>query len=355
MNICLINTTQFWGGGEKWFYQNAVFLSQSGFKVCVLAHRNGRLWKKLENFKAIELSHLEVKNLSFFNPNKKQALRSYFRRTEVETVIINASPEVKLCAPVAKSAGVSHIIYRRGSALPVKNTLLNSWIFGKMVSHVITNSLATKQTFLQNLNGHVLENRVTVIPNGVELPVGISNTAQKVFTIGTLGRLTYQKGYDYAITIALKLKSKGLAFKWLFAGGGNQKDELLALVKQHKLESYIEFLDEISDIYSFFNQIDVYVHTARWEGFGYAIAEAMAHKKSVIAFDISSNPELVVHGQTGLLSPFEDIDAISQQIRSVYKNYDLLNEMGENAYNLIAQKFTQAKQFKQLAEYLKSL
>ncbi len=355
MKICLINTTQFWGGGEKWFFENAINLSKSGFQVFVLAHKNGSLWQRLQSFKNIVLNHLEVKNLSFFNVKKKQALKSFFSRNEIETVIINASPEVKLCAPAAKNAGVSHVVYRRGSAIPIKNTLLNSWMFGNVVTHIIANSNATKETFLKHLGGTVPNDKVAVISNGIELPQKDYSKSKGVFTIGSLGRLTHQKGYELALEVAVQLKKKGLDFTWLIAGDGPQREDITEKINQLNLKAEVILLGEIRDIAAFFKSIDLYVHPARWEGFGYAIAEAMAHKKAVIAFDISSNPELVEHGKTGLLAPFLDVDTMTQQIRTVFKNHDLLQEMGQNGFNEISKNFTQTAQFNKLVSFLKSL
>ena len=50
------------------------------------------------------------------------------------------------------------------------------------------------------------------------------------------------------------------------------------------------------------NSLDIYVHSAHWEGFGFVLTEAMAARKAVVAFDISSNPEIVKHEVTGYLT-----------------------------------------------------
>lgn len=355
MNICLVNTTPFWGGGEKWFVQNAVFLAQTGFQVHVLAHREGALWQRLSGFDGIELNHLEVKKLSFLNPQKKWALRSFFAREEISTLIMNSSPEVKLCASAAKKAAVANIIYRRGSAIPVKASSINKALYGKTVDHIIANSKATKATFLQHLGNYVAAEKVVVIPNGISLPTTIADDQQAVFTIGTLGRLVHQKGMDLALETAVLLKELGLAFKWLIAGGGPDHEALQQQLEAKGLAEQVTLLGEVSDISAFFNSIDLYVHTARWEGFGFAIAEAMAHSKAVVAFDISSNPELVQHHTTGKLVSMGNVKAMSEEIKVLYENKEERLKMGQKGRISIETSFTLKNQQQNLLAFLQAL
>lgn len=355
MKICLINTTTFWGGGEKWFFQNAVFLAQSGFEVQVLAHKDGALWQKLSGKEGIHLNHLEVGNLSFINPKKKWALRSFFARVEPRVVLMNSSPEVKLCAPAAKKAAVPHIVYRRGSAITVKGSKLNKELYGKVITQVIANSQATKATFLQHLQPEVDAQKVHVIPNGIQLPADVATQEQTVFTIGTLGRLVHQKGMDLALDTAVLLKKSGLDFKWLIAGGGADHDALQQKLEEKELTDFVTLLGEISDVTAFFNSIDLYVHTARWEGFGFAIAEAMAHKKAVLGFDISSNPELIEDNVTGKLVPMEDLEMLAEEVRSLANDAETRALLGAAGRSAIERSFTVTRQQKRLLSFLQSL
>ena len=355
MKICLVNTTPFWGGGEKWFYQNAIFLTNSGYDVFVLAHKDGKLWEKLSGHDSLSLNHLEVGNLSFLNPKKKWALRSFFARNEISTVILNGSPEVKLCAPAAKKAAVKNIVYRRGSAIPVKGSAINKSLYGNVITHVIANSQATKETFLRHLSDVVAAKKIQVIPNGIPLPELITTGANSIFTIGTLGRLVHQKGFDLAILSARKIKEEGVQFKWLIAGRGDDQEKLSALVKENDLSNDVEFLGEVADVSGFFSSIDLYVHSARWEGFGFAIAEAMAYQKAIVAFDVSSNPELIENGRTGVLVEMGDTEALANQIISLSKHDDKRNELGLAARKFIEENFTIEKQQQKLLAFLRSL
>jgi len=355
VKICLINTTPFWGGGEKWFVQNAIFLAKEGFTVYMLANKAGPLWSKLSRVEGIHLNHLEVSNLSFLNPKKKWALRSFFARKEISTVIMNSSPEVKLCAPAAKKAAVRNIIYRRGSAIAVKASSINKALYGKTVNHIIANSEATKATFLKHLSHEVASDKVTIIPNGIEMPPQVSIPDTKDFTIGTLGRLVHQKGIDLALETAQFLKQQGVSFKWLIAGAGDDKEMLQAQIEELELGDQVELLGEVSNLNKFFGAIDLYVHTARWEGFGFAIAEAMAYEKAVVAFDISSNPELVIHNETGVLVAMDHCEEMATEIARLRDQKNKLATLGEAGRQRIEEGFTLQKQQGKLLRFLQTI
>lgn len=354
MKLCMVNTNPFWGGGEKWFYENAVFLAASGFEILFLTPQGGVLWQKLEEHPNITLCSFSVGNLSFLNPFKKSWLSAYLKMTRSDAVLMNSPAELKLVGPCAQKAGISNIIYRRGSAIPVKATAKNRYLLGHVASHIIANSQETKKTLVAHL-GQSLEEKIRVIPNGILLPELSASPANPVFTIGTLGRLVHQKGIDIAIQIALELKKSGVAFKWLVGGEGKLRIRLQHEIDANNLTQEMELLGEITDLQDFFTSIDLYAHTARWEGFGYAIAEAMAYEKAVVAFDISSNPELVVPDETGTLVPFKHAPSFADAIKKLQATeYQRIN-CGKRGRERIKNHFTKEQQELLLKNFLDRL
>lgn len=62
---------------------------------------------------------------------------------------MNFSADIKTAGPAAKLAGVARIIYRRGSAIPIKNSLLNRFLFKRVLTDIIANSEATKKQYFR--------------------------------------------------------------------------------------------------------------------------------------------------------------------------------------------------------------
>ena len=73
----------------------------------------------------------------------------------------------------------------------------------------------------------------------------------------------------------------------------------------------------VPDVAAWLRRADALVHPARWEGFGLAVLEAMLAALPVVATSVSSLPELVADGETGLLVPPDDPAALHARSRGV--------------------------------------
>lgn len=357
-DICFFNGTRTWGGGEKWYFDMACRLRNLDYKVISVANTKSILLQKLRKNK-IPVFIISLGNLSFLNPWKVFKLYRFFKNSNIHTVIINLSSDLKIAGIAARLAGVKRVIYRRGSAIPVKDTMLNRFIFKYLVTSIIANSEETRRTIIQKNPKMFDSSRIHVIYNGIDL-AEFSSSENTVFykagegeyIIGNSGRLVYQKGQKFLIELAAILKKRELNFKILIAGDGALKSELQKYAQQLDVQDKIIFLGFVKDIYAFMNQLDVFVLTSLWEGFGYVIAEAMACGKPVVAFNTSSNPELVKQGENGFLVPFQDIDQFAQKIEALLKDKELRNRMGEKSIQFINNKFTIEKTVERLEKLL---
>ena len=83
------------------------------------------------------------------------------------------------------------------------------------------------------------------------------------------------------------------------------------------LEAPVHLLGRVPDVAAWLQRADVLVHPARWEGFGLALLEAMLASKPVVATSVSSIPEIVVDGQTGLLVPPDEPQVLAAAVTRV--------------------------------------
>jgi len=320
-------------------------LHELGHKVLFFTGRKSALAEKLSKT-TIPVVKISIGNLSFLNPFKLLLLKHLFRKNKISVIILNLSADLKTAGISARMAGVSRIIYRRGSAIPVKNTFLNKWLFSNIVTDVLTNSEATKNTLLQN-NPHLFPlNKIKVIYNGLKPEDYIGKEAKKLYKtlpgkciLGHAGRMVYQKGHNYLIDIAAALKKKGIDFILLLAGSGPLERKIREQAKNLGLENEIVFLGFVDDMVSFMQTIDIFVLTSRWEGFGFVLTEAMIQKKPVVAFNISSNPELVHHGDNGFLAIPFDTEEFSNHLTTLIHNAKLRSDFGNKGYEMVHKKF----------------
>ena len=131
--ICFFNSTKAWGGGEKWHYDISVSLHRKDYSTLVITNKKSVLYSRII-LTGQKVYNIKVSNLSFLNPFKLLLLRKVFIRENIDIIILNLSADLKVAGIAAKLAGIPRIIYRRGSAIPIKNRWLNRIIFKNIVS-----------------------------------------------------------------------------------------------------------------------------------------------------------------------------------------------------------------------------
>ena len=134
-NICFFNSCKAWGGGEKWHYDIAVRLLNKNHNIILVTNNNSELYYKAVNSNIPTIS-IKISNFSFLNPFKILKISRLFKNHLINTVILNLPSDLKAAGVAAKLAGVNNIIYRRGSAIPIKNTFLNRFIFKNIVTSI---------------------------------------------------------------------------------------------------------------------------------------------------------------------------------------------------------------------------
>jgi glycosyltransferase involved in cell wall biosynthesis len=352
MKICFFNSAKVWGGGEKWHLDHALAFSQDGHEVVVISNTNSELIKRASAVGLQTISYA-ISNFSFLNPFKLWAVYTCFRKEKFDIIVMNFSNDLKVAAPMAKLASVSKIVYRRGSDIPIKNTFLNRYLFGKCLTDILANSEATKQAILQNNPALFPKNKIKVIYNGVIIkPLSDLETVNEMPIVGALGRLVHQKGIDILLDIAAILKSRSVVCKFRIGGDGVLKNKLLQKTIAENLSDFVDFVGFVEDPHAFMRGIDVFVLPSRWEGFGYVLAEAMLAKKPLVAFDISSNPELVFHNINGFLIPFGEKEKFADAIQTLIEQPDKRKSFGAAGLAIVQEKFNFENNKKQVITYL---
>jgi glycosyltransferase involved in cell wall biosynthesis len=133
-------------------------------------------------------------------------------------------------------------------------------------------------------------------PDELELPEG------KI--VVAVARLVPQKGLDVAVEAMA-----GIDATLVVLGEGPERERLEAQARELGVRLLLP--GRVGDVASALRRADVLVHPARWEGFGLALLEAMLAGLPVVATRVSSIPEIVTDGETGLLVPPNDPGALN--------------------------------------------
>ena len=354
LKVCFFNSCRAWGGGEKWHLDAASALSARGYLVSVAADRKGRLLKKVV---AQGLTALPVRigNLSCLNLVKLWRLVRLFRRLQLDAIVLNLPSDLKIAGLAARLAGVSKVVYRRGSAIPIRNTLVNRWLFKHVITHVIANSKQTKQTILHNNAELFPEEQIRVIYNGIDFlpdePVAQKKPAA-FLTLGTAGRLSREKNQVALIDLAAELHRRGVDFRIKIAGEGALRERLEEAARTRGVTEFVDFLGFVEDIDGFMMSLDLFVLTSEWEGFGYVLVEAMKAGTPVLAFGVSCIPEIVSDGKNGYLVPYGDVAFMADRVVALQQDESLRRRLGDYARSDARERFNRRQSMDQLESLL---
>ncbi len=150
------------------------------------------------------------------------------------------------------------------------------------------------------------------------------------YRILTVGRLMAQKDFAQSIKAAKLLSEKGKKIRWYILGEGEQREELLYLIKELGLEEVFYLPGVTDNPYVYMAQADLYVHATRFEGKSIAIQEAQVLGCPMVVSDCSGNREQVVHGVDGLLCELTP-EGICESILTMLENSDLREKCGAEA------------------------
>lgn len=358
MKIAFFNSIKSWGGGEKWHYETAVNFAQMNHEVYFFGYPNGKIHEKLNAHSDIEFVPTKLSNLSFLNPIKLSQLIKQFKRRAIDTIVINHPGDLKIAAHAAHKAGIKRIIYRRGSAIPIKDKWLNRFIFKNWVTDVLANSQATKHTILQHNPNLFPQEKIKVIYNYIDVQAFLqSESITKIcrkdneIIIGNLGRLSYQKNQKFLIDLSKKLTQENISHKIYIAGIGELESELKAYNKEQKTEENVIFLGFETQVKNFLSGIDVFFLPSIWEGFGYVLAEANLCGKPCVVFDQNSMPELIKNQYNGFVIPPHDLDEAVDKIKTFIAHPELINTYGANGKEFVKEHFSKETIMKQLTDY----
>ena len=176
--------------------------------------------------------------------------------------------------------------------------------------------------------------RIAVVRNGIEIERFCSldmQTGQELVTVGLAARLVTEKGIDNAIRACAKLRRDNLSITMRVAGGGSDRGEFEHLAADLGIRDRVEFCGEISDMASFFRQVDIALMPSMAEGLPLFVLEAMAAGRPVVATNIAGIPEAVRNGVEGFLVPAGDVDAMADALGRLARSRELRLEMGARA------------------------
>jgi glycosyltransferase involved in cell wall biosynthesis len=161
--------------------------------------------------------------------------------------------------------------------------------------------------------------------------------------VGVVARLDSQKGHIYLLRAWVQVTAALPEARLLVVGDGPLRGELQQQTYDLGLEGSVIFAGRREDVPRIMAALDVVTLPSLWEGFGLVLLEAMAVARPIVASRVSAIPEIVVEGETGLLVPPRDVDALAAALIALLRDQQRATEMGRRGRVRLEQEFTLGK------------
>ena len=168
--------------------------------------------------------------------------------------------------------------------------------------------------------------------------LGTENEEYKIEskTIISVGRLTYQKGFDRLVKVANIVLKEYPDWQWKVFGEGEDKQMLQDMIEERGLENNIKLMGNTENISKEYHNSAMFVMTSRFEGLPMTIIEAKCHKLPCISFDIKTGPrECIADGVNGFLVEDGDIEGISNRVKELIRDNKKRIEFSNHAQDNI--------------------
>ncbi len=166
------------------------------------------------------------------------------------------------------------------------------------------------------------------------------------YAVGCFGRVREQKGTDVFVAAMCRLLPQYPDFCAVIVGEVTPEQRgFEARLKEQAaaagLSDRIRFLGElpIDEVPLWYRRILIYAFTSRNEGFGLTLLEAMASGNALVAARAGAAEKVVRDGETGMLVPIGDPDALAAALEPLMKDPAEAVAMGRRARDSVLAEF----------------
>jgi glycosyltransferase involved in cell wall biosynthesis len=194
--------------------------------------------------------------------------------------------------------------------------------------------------------------KMRLLPVGVEVPTDLRPRTDRVMRVGVVSRLVYWKGVHYVLRAAPEIIRQFPGVEFLVAGEGRYRRRLERLAKQLGIDASVRFLGFREDPWEVYQRINILAHATFDPGDSMptSILEAGAAGVPSVATRWSGIPEIVRDGETGLLVPAHDVNALVGAIRRLLEDGQFAARLGARAREFVLEGFTMKQVGRSFAE-----
>lgn len=185
------------------------------------------------------------------------------------------------------------------------------------------------------------ESRFRCVENGVDLErfVFVPRGGTEAPRIVIVGALNAFKRPDLGLRAFAHLRKELPGARLVLAGNGPMRSDLETLCGELRIRDSVEFLGYRADLPEVLAECHICWHVSRSEGFGLAIAEAMANGLPVVGMDVPGVRDLLGEGEAGLLVPDSDPVALADHTTRLLLDNVLFRRIARTGRSLAEERF----------------
>ena len=340
-----VDTARTWRGGQNQVLLTVLGLRALGHRAALVAHPDGELRRRAA----------EGTDLYPFAPRMEMdlaaawSLSRLMRDLQPDVVHAHDAHAVAMTA-LALSLGSTKLttpfVAARRVDFHIGKNAMSRWKYRQVDCFICASSAI--QAML--VNDGIQADRTTVVYEGIDLghvaaapPLDVHKEfwlPHGAPIVGNVAALVPHKGQRYLIEAAVLVLQRVPDARFLIVGSGELEQSLQKQIKRHHLEKHVFLTGFRPDILSVHKGFDLFVMSSVTEGLGTSALDAMACGRAVVATRAGGLAEVVDHGETGLLVPVRNFEALADAIVQLLTDPTLREEYGRTALGRAQQRFS---------------
>lgn len=348
LKIFLVVTRGVVGGAQKAVFELADFFKKNSHDVLVgygdgdyLKEECDREGIKTKQFKYLSRSHNPLSILFFI-----LEIRKFLKQNNFDVVHLNSSNALlavfaiktlkKEIRPkiIFTFHGLSFLDENSGGSKIIK--YFYRQVFKFLTKFVDENVFVSQANYNFALEKGVVK-RGVVIYNGIDQKKLAINSPEfsrnfiseklkidldKKFIIGSIGRLSYPKNYEFLINRSTDLIKKFPELLFVIIGDGPEREKYINLIEKLNLTKKVLLVGEIKNASQYIKGFDLFVLPSRYEGFSVTLVEALFAGIPILASDVGGAKEQLGHAPEQIYK-FDDSIDYKNKIEKLISDSDL--------------------------------
>jgi glycosyltransferase involved in cell wall biosynthesis len=169
------------------------------------------------------------------------------------------------------------------------------------------------------------------------------------FTIGAVGRLSPEKGFDILVRAIAAIRERGNEATLLLVGEGEQQSVLEDLAAQLGIREKLQLVGFQSDVRPYYQAMDAFALSSLREGLPNVILEAMALETPVVATRIAGVPRVIEDERNGLLIAPGSMEELAAALTRLNNDVGLRLRLGQAGRQTIVERYSFTRRMEKIA------